>query len=115
MTFPPFAAGFGIFCYNSGMREHKLNPTSQAVVDKIRANFDDTDPEVAKTEYGHLMLNVAGGISAGGDVYDKEGQLIHLRKVVLGLLERFGPKIVPLLREELRDVITEEEMEKYSK
>jgi len=93
-----------------------LIPESKAVVEKIRNTFDiDHDVGLSQTDYGHALSNLARGIQAGEEVFDARRQKQHLRDSVLEILTRFGSKIIPLLREELRSVLTEEEIAQYEK
>ena len=93
---------------------YELIGESKAVVEKIELNFSG-DAELIKTDYGHAAMNLARGIRAGTDIFDTERQKKHLRDSVLELIEKFGPKIIPFLRDELRAVLTEEEIARYEK
>lgn len=97
------------------MAVHELNPVSQAVVDKINSRFAPNDVSVSGDQYGHAMQNLARGLAAGADVFDEDRQKKHLRDSVMELIDKFGPRIIPLLKDELQGVLTPEEIEKYCK
>lgn len=87
-------------------------PESKSIIEKIEADKEASgdEGEYRKSEYGHLLLNWVNGIEASAVTYSPEKQKEYLRSTALYTIRKMGPKIIPLLREELRAVLTEEEL-----
>lgn len=93
---------------------YELIKESKIIVDKINS-ISEKDEGFINTDYGHAARNLAWGVPGIASELNPEQQKEHLRGSALELVKMFGPKIIPLLREELRNVLTEEEIAKYQK
>ena len=91
----------------------KVDPSIQPFVEKV---YERATPEFSITEYGHaamaLAVSAIGQSSIGAD---SESQIKHMRACALEMLNKFGPNIVLLLRDELRLTLTDDDIKSVGK
>jgi hypothetical protein len=81
----------------------------------IVALYKRIDPEFSKTSYGHAAMAIATS-TLGSASFEKDPEkiLVYFRNLALKTIKEHGPKILPLLRDELRLALTDEDLKNLS-
>lgn len=85
-----------------------LEPNSQSYVQGL---YEKITPEFSKTEYGHAAMAIASTVLVSASMDESpEKQRAVLRQSALEKIKRHGAGIVPLLRNELKLALTDEDL-----
>lgn len=74
--------------------------------------YKRVDPEFSKTEFGHAAMSLATTSVAMAEFESNpEKQKMDLRRRAIDVIKKFGPNIIPLLRDELKLSLTDEDIQ----
>jgi hypothetical protein len=91
----------------------KVEPSLQPFVENVYAR---ATPAFSITEYGHAAMALAvSAIGQSSIDADQTTQVSHMRACAVEIIQKFGKKIIPLLRDELKLALTDEDLVSFDK